>query len=119
MRENTPPSSPYNDHLVADDDMVEGEVVDDDELVYYGDLDEFLENEGGDADADDDEFDQQELREEPIRDDAILTFSEHTSAIFCGSFHPTENWAVTGGEDDKAFVWNIDTGEVLYEVQGK
>jgi angio-associated migratory cell protein len=122
MREDTPPSSPYRPENLnpnGDDDLVEGE----DDLVYYGTLDEFLENEGGEGD-DEQEYDEdqemdEELNEEPVRDDAVVTFSAHTSAIFCGSFHPTENWAVTGGEDDRAFVWNCETGEVLYEVQGE
>lgn len=52
----------------------------------------------------------------PERDDSILTFSKHTDALFCGSFNPDGKLAVTGGEDDKAFVWAVDTGNVVFEV---
>jgi angio-associated migratory cell protein len=52
----------------------------------------------------------------PERDDSILTFKKHSDALFCGSFNPDGTMAVTGGEDDKAFVWAVDTGEVVFEV---
>lgn len=52
----------------------------------------------------------------PERDDSILTFSKHSDSLFCGSFSPNGDLIVTGGEDDKAFVWNTDTGEVVFEV---
>lgn len=55
---------------------------------------------------------------EPPRDDAALTFSTHEGPVFCGSFHPTQNLAVTGGEDDKAYVWSTETGNVVFAVTG-
>lgn len=54
----------------------------------------------------------------PERDDAKITFREHSSAVFSCHLHPTENIAVTGGEDDKAFVWNTETGEVISKIEG-
>ena len=27
--------------------------------------------------------------------------------------------AVTGGQDDKAFVWRVSTGEIIFECTGK
>lgn len=53
---------------------------------------------------------------QPERDDAILTFSKHTDSLFCGSFNSDATLAVTGGEDDKAFVWKVDSGDVVFEV---
>ncbi|XP_055705649.1 angio-associated migratory cell protein isoform X2 [Phlebotomus papatasi] len=55
---------------------------------------------------------------EPIRDDAVLTFKEHSGPVFCGSFHPTEPLAVTGSEDDTAYVWKTSTGEVVFKSDG-
>lgn len=55
---------------------------------------------------------------EPPRDDAALTFATHEGPVFCGSFHPTQNLAVTGGEDDKAYVWSTETGNVVFAVTG-
>ena len=55
-------------------------------------------------------------RDVPERDDSILTFEKHSDSLFCGSFNPDGTLAVTGGEDDKAFVWKTDDGEVVFEV---
>lgn len=54
----------------------------------------------------------------PVPDDAILTFRQHTASVFTCSVHPSKDWAVTGGEDDKAFVWNTQTGEVIHTIEG-
>ncbi|XP_040169332.1 angio-associated migratory cell protein [Anopheles arabiensis] len=115
MRENTPPRSPM-DELVGEDD-------DDEELIYVGDADEVLDA-WEQEEAEDEELDaeagpaaeQHALRRSPVQDDAKLTFTKHTAPVFCGALHPTEELAVTGGEDDKAYVWHIRTGEVLHEV---
>lgn len=41
-------------------------------------------------------------------------------SVFCVSLDPaTNSMAVTGGEDDKAFVWRVSDGEVLLECKGK
>lgn len=114
MKQNTPPTSPYN--------TIEDETDDGDELIYLGDADEVLnqweqEIESDDEiDADDPEIIQNEMSAE--QDDAVITFSKHNRPVFCGSLHPTLDVAVTGGEDDKAYVWSIETGDVVYEVDG-
>lgn len=117
MRQDTPPSSPFfeRNDINEDDDIDE-----DDELIYIGDADDVLnalENESNDED----ELDPNVAVEEdntPIRDDALITFSGHNGPVFCGSLHPTENLAVTGGEDDKAFVWCTQTGNVVFVAEG-
>ena len=36
--------------------------------------------------------------------------------MFCCSLNPKDNsLIVSGGEDDKAFVWNISDGKILFE----
>ncbi|CAG9809908.1 unnamed protein product [Chironomus riparius] len=108
MRENTPPASPYHDE--------------DEELVYVGDdIDEVIEHLEGIPDNEMEDIDEEEDLEDdgnvtPERDDSILTFSKHTSALFCGNFSTDGSLAVTGGEDDKAYVWATDTGDVVFEV---
>lgn len=54
--------------------------------------------------------------EPPERDDALMTFTKHTDSLFCGSLNADATLAVTGGEDDKAFVWAVDSGDVVFEV---
>lgn len=40
--------------------------------------------------------------------------------MFCVSLDPvTNSMAVTGGEDDKAYVWTVSDGEVLFECTGE
>lgn len=125
MRNDTPPSSPFfernNVEEIQDDD-------DDDELIYVGDAEEVLnawEAEGRASDEDENDADdardlETDLDEEytPSRDDSVLTFAGHEGPVFCGSLHPSQNLAVTGGEDDKAFVWSTETGNVMHVING-
>ncbi|XP_039612357.1 angio-associated migratory cell protein [Polypterus senegalus] len=56
---------------------------------------------------------------ESSRDDSELTFSKHTGSVFCVNLDPVSNClAVTGGEDDKAFVWRVNDGTLLLECTG-
>lgn len=87
--------------------------------------------------------------DEAEQDDSELTFSKHTGrtlllflhqvyveptfrlklspiilscpgSVFCVSLDPaTNSLAVTGGEDDKAYVWRVSDGEVLLECTGE
>jgi len=113
MCEDTPP------HESRDDDL-----LDHDEMIYIGDLtDEVIEDFGEEADEETEEPTgseeiMEEVPEPPERDDSVITFHKHDAAIFCAALHPTENLAVTGGEDDKAYVWNTDTGDVVFTVEG-
>ncbi|KAK3557257.1 hypothetical protein QTP70_026079 [Hemibagrus guttatus] len=53
------------------------------------------------------------------QDDSDLTFSKHTGSVFCISLDPvTNNLAITGGEDDKAYLWNVIDGQVVFECTG-
>ncbi|XP_020660567.3 angio-associated migratory cell protein [Pogona vitticeps] len=53
------------------------------------------------------------------QDDSEVTFSKHTASVFCVNLDPkTNTLAVTGGEDDKAFVWRVSDGELLFECTG-
>ena len=48
-----------------------------------------------------------------------LTLLLISDAVFSVSLDPkTSNLAVTGGQDDKAFVWEVNTGNVLFECTG-
>ncbi|XP_041120106.1 angio-associated migratory cell protein-like [Polyodon spathula] len=60
-----------------------------------------------------------EEMEEADKDDSDLTFSRHTGSVFCVNLDPSTNsLAVTGGEDDRSFVWRVSDGEVLFECTG-
>lgn len=133
MRENTPPRRP--DFENDDDDEVIEEIELDGEPPMDDDNDDELEmeevtlaqlearlglNGANDDDDNEEEDNEEELRDreriEAIRDDAVCTFNKHTSPVFGCSLHPKFEWAATGSEDDHAYVWDIRTGEVLYEI---
>ncbi|XP_034484261.1 angio-associated migratory cell protein [Drosophila innubila] len=128
MRQNTPPHRPDFDD--DDDDIIEeieldgDPPLDDDELemeeVTLAELEARLGLHGSD-DSMDNDGDEDEIRDREriaaIRDDAVFTFEKHTAPVFGCNLHSKFDWAVTGSEDDTAYVWNIKSGEVLFEIK--
>lgn len=56
---------------------------------------------------------------EVVQDDSDLTFTRHTKAVFCLNLdHKSNTLAVSGGEDDTAYVWRLTDGDVLLECTG-
>ncbi|GAB1602472.1 angio-associated migratory cell protein-like [Argonauta hians] len=56
---------------------------------------------------------------EPVTDSSKLTFSQHEDVVYCVGLHPCgQKLAVTGGQDDKAYLWDIQTGNILLECKG-
>lgn len=106
--EDTPPASPE-----IDDDAD----VDEDDMVYIGDVDEVIEQLEAEEADDDDEADDEGM-EEDEEDHAATVFIKHTGSVFCGSLSKDGKLAATGGEDDKAYIWNTATGEVIHECTG-
>ncbi|XP_068158516.1 angio-associated migratory cell protein [Drosophila tropicalis] len=125
MLENTPPHRPDID---GEDEMFEEIEVDgneppqdDDELEMEEITLAELEARLGMQDDDDDENDAEEEAKDrerisQIKDEAVVTFKKHTAPVFACGLHPQNSWAVTGSEDDKAYVWDVATGEVLFEI---
>lgn len=55
----------------------------------------------------------------PARDDADLVFKEHSAPVFCCDINPrVGNLAITGGQDDRGLVWDIKTGDIVFECTG-
>ncbi|XP_062852856.1 angio-associated migratory cell protein [Trichomycterus rosablanca] len=78
---------------------------------------DFADAEGNAGDDEGWETEDEEMEAE--QDDSEFTFSKHTGCVFCIHLDPvTNNLAITGGEDDKAYVWNVTDGEVLFECTG-
>lgn len=97
---DTPPASPSP--LEEDEEVLgEGEAL---EVI---DLDEMMDGqEPPDEDEDDDEM------APPPEDNSVSVFEKHEKAVFSGDIHPRiDGLCVTGGEDDKAYVWNWKTGK--------
>lgn len=85
------------------EDIEIGDDTDDIEVIYSDDED---------VDVPDNEADFQ------ITDLSKLTFWKHSKAVFSGSLSKNGQYAVTGGQDDMAYVWSTLTGEVIFECTG-
>lgn len=56
---------------------------------------------------------------EPVVDSSKLTFDKHEDIVYCIDLDPTTaKLAVTGGKDDRAFLWDTQTGNTLLECKG-
>lgn len=114
MRSETPPRmDDLNDHSGTDDDDMPGELDDDIEIIeYYEGSDE------SDSDDADQDADGEVTIPEPSRNDAVTTFREHTGPVFACAVSADGKHVVSGGEDDRGYVWNLQTGEQLFQCTG-
>ena len=51
-------------------------------------------------------------------DNSILTFSNHKNAVLCCSISNNGSFAVSGDQNDMAYVWDFATGNVKFECNG-
>ena len=51
-------------------------------------------------------------------DSSISHFAEHQGSVFAVAVHPLQPLAVSGGEDDLGYIWNIEDGEVVVKLTG-
>lgn len=93
---------------------------DDVEIIYLDDnqMEEIDQNDEMDGEAEGAEEGMEETDMEIPEDLAKTTFADHSKAVFCCSISPDNKLAVTGGEDDKAFVWEIASGRIIFECTG-
>ncbi|KAG8731255.1 hypothetical protein FRC10_001918 [Ceratobasidium sp. 414] len=81
-------------------------------------------DEDADADHPMDEDDEQGEGEDEVvwEDNSIQQFTAHSAgeskSAFAIATHPTEPLAVSGGEDDLGYIWDLDTGEVVAKLTG-
>ena len=53
-----------------------------------------------------------------VIDKSVLSFNRHSKSVFCCSLSNDSSLAVSGGEDDMAYVWRTDDGSLLFECTG-
>ncbi|KAF8896354.1 ribosome biogenesis protein Sqt1 [Infundibulicybe gibba] len=51
-------------------------------------------------------------------DNSVQGFTAHQASVFTVAMHPTEALAVSGGEDDLGYIWDITDGEVIVKLTG-
>ncbi|KAL6431501.1 hypothetical protein ACFW04_007238 [Cataglyphis niger] len=116
MDKHTPPLSPEMKNSFSDEDMILeeeiGEIIDELQERYdYDSADSMSVNEN-DSDNQMDDSSQ--------KDDAVYVFRGHSSthSVFCCSLSKNSELAATGSEEDKAYLWNTITGEIILECTG-
>lgn len=57
-------------------------------------------------------------RLELLRNPDLMTFSEHTAQVWSVAFSPDDNWFATAGEDSKAYIWDVESGNKLATLEG-
>ena len=51
-------------------------------------------------------------------DNSIQHFPAHGKSVFAVSMHPTQPIAVSGGEDDFGYIWNVQDGDTIVKLTG-
>lgn len=51
-------------------------------------------------------------------DSSISHFGGHQGSVFAVAIHPLQPLAVSGGEDDLGYIWNLEDGEVVVKLTG-
>eukprot|EP01103_Thecamoeba_quadrilineata_P002298 TRINITY_DN12276_c0_g1_i1.p1 TRINITY_DN12276_c0_g1~~TRINITY_DN12276_c0_g1_i1.p1 ORF type:complete len:403 (-),score=77.09 TRINITY_DN12276_c0_g1_i1:125-1333(-) len=73
-------------------------------------------------DHDNEEENEERQEEEDVEigeDNSVQAFFQHTDSVYSASLNPIDqNIIVTGGGDDRAFIWKVSDAEVLYELKG-
>ncbi|XP_053616269.1 angio-associated migratory cell protein isoform X2 [Plodia interpunctella] len=101
-QEDTPPSSISGDEISA---------MDADGVMYLDEMEEIQLDEEMEDDEEDFEI-------EPPEDHSVVMFDKHIGSVFCCDLHPHGKFAVSGGEDDKAYVWSVETGQIVMDCTG-
>nr|XP_046916585.1 protein SDA1 homolog [Dermatophagoides farinae] len=99
----------------------------DEEFIREEDLDEVIDlDDQHTIDHIRDDDDEDEEAQEPImtttevvEDDCIYTFESHEQSVFCCHLSHNDRYAITGGQDDKAIIWDMmDNRLIRFDTNG-
>jgi len=96
-----------SEQFITEDDVL-AEVQDDGDAP----MEEDDEDEAGDT------VGELEGSSAPVQDISVQHFETHGASVFVVSCHPTQPLAVSGGEDDLGYIWDITDGEVIVKLTG-
>ena len=123
MPPNTPPPSPTVSGNIEEDVLEQDDVV---EVIDLDNFEEVIEEDGEENEMvfDDDieaTFDQENgasFQAKTVEVNSEVVFSQHKRSVFTCDISPNSlvPIAVSGGEDDRAFVWNWKTGQLISEL---
>ncbi|TPX59050.1 hypothetical protein PhCBS80983_g02721 [Powellomyces hirtus] len=70
-----------------------------------------------DQDEDDEDEEDEEQSDAPYVDDSVHAFVEHREPVYAVAVHPIDgNIVLTGGGDDRGYLWRADTGATMYQL---
>ncbi|XP_035738031.1 angio-associated migratory cell protein-like [Vespa mandarinia] len=85
--------------------------IDEEDLIYNEDVIEVIDS--------DTLNDEEAMKTDLEKGDASFVFTGHKfGSVFCGSLSKAGKFAVTGGEEDKAYVWDTTSGEIILNCTG-
>lgn len=108
------------EEVYIDADEILQEAVDSNQVEDFDDLE--VDDEGDEfqmvveGDEDEDEDGEMEEGEERRADTSLCAFTAHSEPVFAVALHPTLPLAITGSQDDQAYIFNIKTGEKLLHL---
>ncbi|KAI8079803.1 WD40-repeat-containing domain protein [Halteromyces radiatus] len=121
-------SSSQHDHP-EEQDIVEEEYLQQDD-VYEEEVPDLGQGEPMEE-SDDDDMEENPLEGYDVRqsetdenlmelaDDSVQGFFDHREPVYAVAMHPKDNQLiVSGGGDDKSYLWRADTGVKLFELTG-
>ncbi|ORZ22225.1 WD40-repeat-containing domain protein [Absidia repens] len=106
------------EEYLQQDDVYEEEVADLDqgEPMEESDDDDMEENPLEGYDIRQSETDENVLE---LADDSVQGFFDHHEPVYAIAMHPKDNnLIVSGGGDDKSYLWRADNGDKLFELTG-
>lgn len=92
----------------------------DEQFLNQEDIDEVIELDDPEEDEDtapEDKHADEEMID--VIDQSIGIFSEHNEAVLCCDVSLDDKLAITGGQDDKAFVWETSTQKTIFQINHK
>lgn len=98
-------------HLEADDV---------DESYDQGEADDDAMSDISASDADEPAGDAEEdgqADQDPVHDDSVQGFFDHTDSIYCVALHPDGVLCATGAGDETVNVWSTNTGELVRAIK--
>lgn len=88
------------------------------EVVYLDELEEIEDVELDDELNDQEDASTSDFINQQAIDLSKLSFNRHTKSVFTGALSKSGLLAATGGEDDIAYVWSVENGDVVLECTG-
>jgi len=104
--------TPENVQFIEEDEVY-AEIADGEDAPMDNDEDSDI---AGPLPADQDQGDDED--EIVWEDNSIQQFPEHRKSVFAVAAHPLAPLAVSGGEDDLGYIWDITSGETIVKLTG-